>query len=247
MELITAVARDILLCLSMGLYFFHPLANVKVLGAGFIRLIVSISGISFLILAGWSMGLKLFNQQAQIASIFIVLGFIIQYFFYKDEKTFAMKVISRIVFLSFFILLNTLYSSWSSFLFILSSIFFFGINFYAMILGHYYLVVPKLSESFLIKSIKVLWFLLLIKIIFSLWQMTLLGSVESLDLFDWIIISMRWLWGYLAIGILSFFAYRLSAMKSIQSATGILYVMDFFVIIGEMTSLYLFQSKGLLI
>jgi len=64
-------------------------------------------------------------------------------------------------------------------------------------------------------------------------------------MFNWIMVSMRYLWGYLAIVILNIFAYKLVKMRSIQSATGILYVMVFFIFVGEMTSSYLFYKHGL--
>ncbi len=66
-------------------------------------------------------------------------------------------------------------------------------------------------------------------------------------IFNTLVIVMRWLWGYLAIGVLSWFAWRLCKMRSIQSATGVLYIMVFFVFVGELLSIYLYFKNGLII
>ncbi len=65
--------------------------------------------------------------------------------------------------------------------------------------------------------------------------------------FNWLVISMRWLWGYVALAVLSAFAWRLCRMRSIQSATGVLYIMVFFVFVGELISGYLYFKHGLAI
>jgi hypothetical protein len=63
--------------------------------------------------------------------------------------------------------------------------------------------------------------------------------------FNWLFISMRYLWGYIAPLILSFFTFRLCKLRSIQSATGVLYIVEFFVIVGELISVYLMAKHGL--
>ena len=123
---------------------------------------------------------------------------------------------------------------------------------YSMILGHYYLVVPRLSERPLLTSMEILWVALVLKIgetclglsqNFSFFQeFTQLGGGYA---FNWMLLAMRVLWGYVALFILSIFAWKLCRMRSIQSATGILYVMVFFVIVGELISGYLFFKYGL--
>jgi hypothetical protein len=46
---------------------------------------------------------------------------------------------------------------------------------------------------------------------------------------------------------MSFFNWKLLKIRSIQSSTGILYAMTFFVFIGEMVSVYMFYNYGLFI
>ena len=64
-------------------------------------------------------------------------------------------------------------------------------------------------------------------------------------MFNWIVLVMRLTWGYLIIGIMSYFTWKLVKMRSIQSATGILYVMTFFVFIGELISTFFFYKYGM--
>jgi hypothetical protein len=64
-------------------------------------------------------------------------------------------------------------------------------------------------------------------------------------IYNWLFISMRYLWGYLAPLVLSFFTFRLCKLRSIQSATGVLYIVEFFVIVGELISVYLMTKHGL--
>ena len=63
--------------------------------------------------------------------------------------------------------------------------------------------------------------------------------------FNWLMLTMRVVWGYLIIAVMSYFAWRLVRMRSLQSATGILYAMTFFAIVGELISAFLYTNMGL--
>jgi hypothetical protein len=128
-----------------------------------------------------------------------------------------------------------------------------GISNFAMILGHYYLVVPKLTEEPLIYCLYIFWMILFLRLMSSLVTVFTSGVpylVEGSELgdgftYNWLFLSMRYLWGYLAPLILSFFTLRLCKLRSIQSATGVLYIIEFFVIVGELISIYLMAKHGL--
>jgi hypothetical protein len=123
-----------------------------------------------------------------------------------------------------------------------------------MILGHWYLVVPKLSEKPLKIAALFTWAILAIKIIWSSYSLynnyaffeeqTQLGAGYA---FNWMLLSMRVSFGYLVILGMSFFNWKLLKLRSIQSSTGILYAMTFFVFIGELVSTYIFFNYGLYI
>jgi hypothetical protein len=61
------------------------------------------------------------------------------------------------------------------------------------------------------------------------------------------LLTMRVSFGYLVILGMSFFNWKLLKLRSIQSSTGILYAMTFFVFIGELVSTYIFFNYGLYI
>ena len=122
-----------------------------------------------------------------------------------------------------------------------------------MILGHYYLVVPRLSEEPLIYCLYIFWIVIFLKMMASLTVIFTTATpflAEGTQLgdgytFNWLFISMRYLWGYAAPLILSFFTFRLCKLRSLQSATGVLYIVEFFVIVGELVSIYLMAKHGL--
>ncbi|MDA8793657.1 hypothetical protein N9N67_10430, partial [Bacteriovoracaceae bacterium] len=127
-----------------------------------------------------------------------------------------------------------------------------GVVNYTMILGHYYLVVPRLSERPLLISLKIMWIALFAKTIISIYQtyahqeFFLEGAQIGFGyMYNWLMLTMRFLWGYVALFILSIFGYKLAKMRSIQSATGVFYIMVFFIIVGELISGYLNLSLGL--
>jgi hypothetical protein len=128
-----------------------------------------------------------------------------------------------------------------------------GISHFAMLLGHYYLVVPKLTEEPLLYCLYIFWILIFLRIISSLAVILTVGLPYLEEgtplgdgyIYNWLFISMRYLWGYIAPLILSFFTFRLCKLRSIQSATGVLYIVEFFVIVGELISIYLMAKHGL--
>lgn len=123
-----------------------------------------------------------------------------------------------------------------------------------MMKGHWYLVTPKLSEKPLVQSVVGIWLLMAMKVavtafgVYLAWdffrEYTTLGAGYA---FNWLMLSMRLIWGYLVILVMSIFAWKLVRMRSIQSATGIFYAMVIFVFIGELISGYLFFKYGLYI
>lgn len=254
MDSIKLLTHFFLITLGFGTFIFSPIVDTKRTGAGFIKLLSTIS-LASLVLA---YVLQFFISNTFILKDFIlffipILSFIIVSKVHKDEKTLLMWIIYGVIVLlsvvQGFVYFNT---SVNLLIFYFLTIGLLGITSYSMLLGHYYLVVPKLSERPLIVAIYFLWGFLLLKFSFSSY-----GAYESKDfflegstkgagyMFNWIMLTMRFLWGYVALGILSIFGYKLCRIRSIQSATGIFYVMVFFVLIGEIISAYLYFNFGL--
>ena len=121
-----------------------------------------------------------------------------------------------------------------------------------MVMGHWYLVTPKLSENPLKYALYISWVFLVVKMGWTVYgylespgfftEMTTSGGGYA---FNWMMLTMRIGWGYVVLGIMSIYAYRLVAMRSIQSATGMLYAMTFFVFVSELISSYMFLEYGI--
>jgi len=250
------VITTFLLALAFGTQLLSVLVNTRLTGVGFYKLGNSIVLASFT-LACASM---LFIAKIDVSSAALwAMGLILStnaltYALHRDQKSWLMWAFYALQILAFSFLAFDLYapaSGWSMFFFYTAAL--LGISNFAMILGHYYLVVPKLSEEPLIYTLYVFWTILFLRVMSSvsvfltaaqpfLQEGTELGDGYT---FNWLFISMRYLWGYLAPFILSLFTYRLCRIRSIQSATGVLYIIEFFVIVGEMISIYLMSKHGL--
>jgi hypothetical protein len=249
------IAHSFLLALAFGTQLFSPVVSTKLTGVGFYKLGTSIVLGSLVLFGGVA-----YSMQPGLSSfglgclIFLILSNMLTLGFHQDQKTWpmwALYVSQVIIFIAFIFTTYLLTPSWIMFFFF--SALLLGISNFAMILGHYYLVVPKLSEEPLIYCLYIFWTVLFLRLIFSmsllftmarpfLEEGTVLGDGYT---FNWLFISMRYLWGYLAPLILSFFTFRLCKLRSIQSATGVLYIIEFFVIVGELISVYLIAKHGL--
>lgn len=244
-----------LLSLAFGTQLFAPVVNTKLTGVGFYKLGTSIVLASLILALGIDYFMSPAIGQTEWTCYFILIfSNLLTSLFHKDEKSLIMWVIYTLQIITFCFLTFHLFSfqaNWIMSFFMSMSL--LGISNFSMLLGHYYLVVPKLSEEPLLYCLYIFWMVIFFKIISSLAVIfsvgkpfleegTLLGDGY---LYNWLFISMRYLWGYLAPLILSFFTFRLCKMRSIQSATGVLYIIEFFVIVGELISTYIMTKYGL--
>jgi hypothetical protein len=122
----------------------------------------------------------------------------------------------------------------------------------AMVLGHWYLVVPSLNVAHLqsivklhIGSLVVRSVVVLAAVIFAVvtWQPGMGPNFQryilsAAGIFFW----QRVLFGLLGPGVLSYLTWETAKIQSTQSATGILYVDFFTVIVGEVLAKYLLLS-----
>ena len=244
-----------LLSLSLGIGIFTPLASTRMTGAGLFKVMQQISLVALLFVA-----VTVFLAGSGTYSISLVFGLgvalasmVFTLLFHQDEKSKFMWLFYLLQNISL-ILMVVSYSNLESLpmLHLALGGLLLGIITYAMVLGHWYLVTPKLSEKPLLKSLWIVWMVLLAKLIllpnlyldqtqyYSPGSMLAMGSMMN-----WVFLAMRVLWGYITIVALSYFAWRLVRMRSIQSATGVLYVMTFFVFAGELISAYIYFKYGL--
>lgn len=250
---IKLLAEFFTLSISWSMILFSPVASSELTGHGLTRLLSNIAIGSLLIsmIIGAASSVDLWLGLKGVALLALALNTSL----HKDKKTTAMWVLYLILSLLLpFILIFQHDHTLSGAIFILLSSMFLGLITYSMTLGHWYLVVPKLSEAPLKKAAVITWVLLTIKIIWSGYSLyknldffeeqTVLGAGYA---FNWTLLLMRISFGYIVISGMSFFNWKLLKLRSIQSSTGILYAMTFFVFIGELVSTYLFYKYGLYI
>ena len=130
-----------------------------------------------------------------------------------------------------------------------------GWSLVTMLLGHWYLIVPKLSFRYLTVFCRVLVGVVVLKIlstVLSLWSAAsvdpfvmphpwhLLVDLGGQGMFFW----FRVLWGLVIPILLSLMALHCARNRSNQSATGILYDLLVGAFIGDITGLYLSVTTG---
>jgi hypothetical protein len=252
---IKILADFFLLSVSWCLILFSPIASAKLTGNGLIKLLTNTaigSLVGSIIIQTTSTHFSILSFALRIIALLAMIGITT---FHKDEKTKSMWMlyfVNAVIFayliaglVNFFLLPS---------LFLISAALLLGVITYSMLLGHWYLVVPKLSAAPLKVAAIFTWIILVIKIGWSAYsiythydffeEQTMLGAGYA---FNWMLLTMRVSFGYLVILGMSFFNWKLLQLRSIQSSTGILYAMTFFVFIGELVSTYIFFNYGLYI
>lgn len=124
-----------------------------------------------------------------------------------------------------------------------------GASSVAMLLGHWYLVSPNLSITYLKVLTVGLILAILVRSGLLLEAMIAAGSrLDSLRFFELygMFFIQRVVLGLLLTLILSVLTYFCVKIRSTQSATGILYVVLVFCLIGEIIGSYLFEKTGIL-
>jgi protein NrfD len=132
----------------------------------------------------------------------------------------------------------------------LSSAAFLGGTCTAMILGHWYLVIPSMRVSHLQSIVKVHMVSMVIRlavvvaavvVAIATWQPGLGPSFRYyiFSTSDGVFFWMRALFGLAGPAVLSYLTWETAKIQSTQSATGILYVDFFMVVVGEVLAKYL--------
>jgi hypothetical protein len=244
--------------LAWGCLVLLPLVKLQEIGQGFYRffgfLCVGLQtlGVGLAILMG--PGFNAYYQQAAWAlgiSLLFTLCFTValrirvRWFLWT---CFWLAVSSGLAAIAYF--------PWSSasrpiFLFIhaSSSALVLGAGILAMMLGHWYLVTPKLSISPLKRYsagyiLLTAWVAMELFLSFLLYRGTNPDNLNRLLNGELIFVIFRVIWGLAAPLGLSYWIWTTVKMKSTQSATGILYAAMVCTMIGEGMSLYLTLTTG---
>lgn len=254
---IQLIADFFLLSVAWSLVLFSPIASSKLTGAGLIKLLsnTAIGAVVLSIVVHFTVpGAPTLFLGLKILALVLLIGVTT---LHQDTKTPFMWILYAILILIFPYLLAHLQGFLSQprpVLFIFSAALFLGVITYSMLLGHWYLVVPKLSAKPLMVAAVITWIILAVKILWSAYSIythyeffeenTQMGAGYA---FNWMLLTMRVSFGYLVILGMSFFNWKLLKLRSIQSSTGILYAMTFFVFVGELVSTYIYFNYGLYI
>ncbi|MGH9313659.1 MAG: hypothetical protein ACRD09_14315 [Vicinamibacterales bacterium] len=125
----------------------------------------------------------------------------------------------------------------------------------AMVLGHWYLILPSMEIQFLQRIVKfhltslVLRVLTVVAVVFAVTGGLLVGSPIDLSRYatsvDGVFLWQRVLFGLAGPGVLGWLTWETAKIRSTQSATGILYVDFFAVIVGEVLAKYLLMEISL--
>lgn len=124
-----------------------------------------------------------------------------------------------------------------------------GATLSAMLLGHHYLTAPAMSIDPLRKFVAAIGISLGVRIVLAalaigVW-LSAAGPAYSAGSVALLFLGMRWLVGIAGTGLAAFLAYRTVQIRSTQSATGILYIGMMLVLFGELSSMALARSSGL--
>lgn len=121
----------------------------------------------------------------------------------------------------------------------------------AMVLGHWYLVVPSLNVAHLQSIVRLHIGSMVVRVVvvaaaviiaIATWQPGVPNFERYIFSIDGIFFWQRVLFGLLGPGVLSYLTWETAKIQSTQSATGILYVDFFTVIVGEVLAKYLLLS-----
>lgn len=128
-----------------------------------------------------------------------------------------------------------------------------GVSLGALLLGHWYLVLPKLPIEELRRMTWALAIGLCIRFLMTTGMAVhTVWGMSEVDLYRYfagstagIFILMRLLWGTVLPLVLTYLVIQTVRIRSTQSATGLLYVVTLAVFTGEIVGLYLTQFHGL--
>jgi hypothetical protein len=120
-----------------------------------------------------------------------------------------------------------------------------GATLHSMLLGHYYLIAPAMTTAPLTRSLDLILCALVARCLLEglgIWARS--GGLAAASWgggapSDVTFLSMRWGMGVVGASVSVFLARRTAAIRSTQSATGILYVTSIFVLFGELASMSL--------
>ncbi|MGP0064718.1 MAG: hypothetical protein ACLQGP_14105 [Isosphaeraceae bacterium] len=182
-------------------------------------LIVGAAVLAYLATISWGLGLPRFGIGADILAALVTVAWLVDASRSSDTGLWAVNSSCRI-----------------------SSGLLLGATLTAMLLGHYYLTAPAMTIEPLKRSLNLIAVALIARLTFAgvgMWagRSALTAPAPGVFANDAVFLAMRWGIGFLGAAVSVYLARRTVAIRSTQSATGILYITSIFVLLGELTSI----------
>jgi len=123
-----------------------------------------------------------------------------------------------------------------------------GLSLMDMLLGHAYLNAANMTMTPFVRLNLALAIAMICRAILSIAGTIIVQAIHPMEMF-WglfgLYIGTRWLVGFLVPGIFIYMAHDCIKRRATQSATGILYVANVLIFIGEIIGLYLMSQTGM--
>ena len=222
--------------LATGILLFITLVPPSKIGAGFGR---------FHTILAWSLWVLAFWGHFTFV-FYLFTASILLAFLFSSRDLFYYPFLCLSILFSFYLLIQE--GRWISLFSQIPAALVLGSSSVAMLLGHWYLVAPKLPISYLkaltiglIGAILIRSALLVEAVVRNQEH---LQSIHFYEIYGMFFLQRIALGLFLTL-VLSVLTYLCVRIRSTQSATGILYVVLVFCLIGELTGAYLFLKTGL--
>jgi len=111
----------------------------------------------------------------------------------------------------------------------------------AMLLGHSYLTAPNLSFQPFQRFTALLFGILIVRAL----TVAPVFFTDGMEMMDWVYLSTRIAFGVVLPLVFSWMAWQCTKIESNQSATGILYAVTALIFMGELTAIFLQETRGM--
>lgn len=199
-------------------------------GAGGVWIVVAAAILAYLAAASWGLGLPRVAIPATAAIVLLTGGWLVLASRSGSSLSWAFNSLSRF-----------------------SSGLLVGSTLTAMLLGHHYLIAPAMSIEPLKRYVAMIAVALGFRAVLALTGLGLAHSALSTgvlgpaDFGSPLLLLMRWGMGLAAPALACYLSWKTVQIRSTQSATGILYVALALVLFGELSSLIVARSGGLIV
>jgi len=189
--------------------------------------LVAAAVLAYVSAASWGLGLPIVGQGTTAGCVLILAGWMTGASWSTNAGIWLLNTLSRT-----------------------ASGFVLGATLAAMLLGHYYLTAPAMSIEPLKRLIAFMAGVLCARCLlaavgFSVAQMPQPGG-GSVLLGGGLLLAARWGMGFAGAAAAILLSWRTAAIRSTQSATGILYIATIFIVFGELTSLIMAGRTGVI-